>query len=326
MNNSILLYKKRYLACIIPALFISACNSGKQTNTSSNQSGPLPVTPTTEPSTQPSSKPSTQPTTEPSTQPSSKPSTTPSTPPNKNNTIFFAGNNGKGYNGDLLHQAESMGATSLTTGIQGADFICNSEAKKPVWHPNIPSGESHTYKAIIVDGLNRIACTSNNCSTGTNGQTDWVLQPNTTYLSESGSKIGQTNESAIFVFPTLVSFDYGSPVATTTTWVGHGDTPYTVYAHNIMTGLQTNWTSSNINCQKWTSPSVDELNLTGDLSLMAYFYNSEITTVQFSNNNSVQINAHKSNSQVPCNSSHTLINDKGQLTAYTQGIICVEQN
>lgn len=60
-------------------------------------------------------------------------------------------------------------------GIAGADNKCTSDANKP------PIG---TYKALIVDDVNRRACTSVNCnSNGVVEQIDWVLSPNTSYIS-----------------------------------------------------------------------------------------------------------------------------------------------
>ncbi|WP_232420848.1 DUF1554 domain-containing protein [Leptospira vanthielii] len=59
-------------------------------------------------------------------------------------------------------------------GIVGADNKCSTASNKP---------SSGTYKALIVDDVNRRACTSVNCTSGgVTEQIDWVLAPNTTYV------------------------------------------------------------------------------------------------------------------------------------------------
>src|SRR6185369_3589397 len=59
-------------------------------------------------------------------------------------------------------------------GVNSADTKCGAEA--------VTMSLSGTYKALIVDGTNRIACTSANCSgTGNAEHVDWVLRANTAY-------------------------------------------------------------------------------------------------------------------------------------------------
>ncbi|WP_244288342.1 DUF1554 domain-containing protein [Leptospira congkakensis] len=59
-------------------------------------------------------------------------------------------------------------------GIIGADNKCSSDTNKPI---------TGTYKALIVDDINRRACTSVNCTSGgVTEQIDWVLAPNTSYV------------------------------------------------------------------------------------------------------------------------------------------------
>ncbi|MBM9591236.1 DUF1554 domain-containing protein [Leptospira sp. 201903075] len=64
-------------------------------------------------------------------------------------------------------------------GIIGADNKCSLDANKPV---------SGIYKALIVDNVNRRACTSVNCTSGgVTEQIDWVLAPNTSYVQALNS-------------------------------------------------------------------------------------------------------------------------------------------
>jgi hypothetical protein len=78
---------------------------------------------------------------------------------------------------------------SGSTGIERADDFCNKDGNKP---------DDDTYKALLVDDSNRIAIP----------QTDWVLQPNTTYYrpdepfdiksDDMFTPIGKTTSDAIF--------------------------------------------------------------------------------------------------------------------------------
>ncbi|WP_244279577.1 DUF1554 domain-containing protein [Leptospira brenneri] len=62
-------------------------------------------------------------------------------------------------------------------GIVGADNKCSSDANKP---------STGNYKALIVDDVNRRACTSVNCTSGgVTEQINWVLAPNTSYVQSS---------------------------------------------------------------------------------------------------------------------------------------------
>jgi len=106
-------------------------------------------------------------------------------------------------------------------GISGADAKCMTDANYP---------GSGTYKAMIVDGVNRVASVSAN--TG-NGQVDWVLQPNTKYyLSDGTTHIMTTDSNGIFVFGT---------------W-------NTTISPNRWSGLMADWRTDTANyCQGWTT-------------------------------------------------------------------------
>ena len=87
-------------------------------------------------------------------------------------------------------------------GIAEADAFCMADAGYP---------GTGTYKALIVDGTNRIACTTANCSGGAGEHTDWVLKASTAYVRSNGSTaIGTTTAEGIFSFPLTNSWASGS--------------------------------------------------------------------------------------------------------------------
>ncbi len=111
-------------------------------------------------------------------------------------------------------------------GITGADALCS----------NSPPFVG-TYKALLVDGTTRVACTSAQCTTsGAAEGVSWVLAPNTKYVREDGTTvIGTTSAAAIFVFPLAASIGT------------NGD--------SYWTGLNTDWTTSSNSCSGWTQTS-----------------------------------------------------------------------
>ena len=111
-------------------------------------------------------------------------------------------------------------------GITGADAQCNLSPPKP-----------GTYKALLVDGTTRVACTSALCAmNGAVEGSDWVLAPNTAYVREDGTTvIGTTNSAGIFVFPLDAS-------------IGTAGLSY-------WTGLSSDWTTSVDTCSGWTQVS-----------------------------------------------------------------------
>ena len=100
-----------------------------------------------------------------------------------------------------------------TTGIERADNLC------------LAAGN---YKAVLVDGANRIASVTAN--TG-DGQVDWVLHPDTTYKRSDGTEIGTTDAKGL-----LNTFT--NPVAASTL--------------NVWTGLATGWVTSANTCSQWS--------------------------------------------------------------------------
>ncbi|MFZ5629726.1 MAG: DUF1554 domain-containing protein [Spirochaetota bacterium] len=113
-------------------------------------------------------------------------------------------------------------------GITGADAKCNADAAKP---------NASTYRAILSDGITRIACATADCggASGVEQSVDWPLFPGRTYVRADGTTpIGTANASAIFPIPSLTGPVQSSP------------------ATQVWTGLDS-WTWHANNCQQWTT-------------------------------------------------------------------------
>jgi hypothetical protein len=111
-------------------------------------------------------------------------------------------------------------------GISAADAYCQRDRKCPALG---------TCKAMIVDGPTRAACTTANCSGGTNEHIDWVLQAHRTYvMTDKTTEIGTTNDNGIFDFPLINSISIRDEYA----W----------------TGLLADWTIGT-SCAGWWSKS-----------------------------------------------------------------------
>jgi len=131
------------------------------------------------------------------------------------NKIIFLKTSGLGTGGNL----------GGITGAGGADDDCTTDA-------NCPDGS--TCKALLVDGTNRVACTSANCATdGNDEHVDWVFQKDTTYVKTDGTTVvGTTDSLGLLEFP--LSNKVGS------------------LANNYWTGLEQNWTTGS-DCDDWSS-------------------------------------------------------------------------
>lgn len=105
----------------------------------------------------------------------------------------------------------STATTGNLGGISGADASC--QAGK--------GALNGTFKALLVDGISRTACTTANCGGGTSEHTDWVLASNKEYRRSDGTTvIGTTNANGLLPFSLSNSF------ATSAGW---------------WTGLKTDW-------------------------------------------------------------------------------------
>lgn len=76
--------------------------------------------------------------------------------------------------------------------VNAADALCASNAAFLSY--------AGTYKAVIVDGIQRRACTSINCAnSGLAEQIDWVLHPSTSYVqANGGAAIATTSSTGVF--------------------------------------------------------------------------------------------------------------------------------
>jgi len=91
------------------------------------------------------------------------------------------------------------------------------------------------YKALLISA-NRIACTTVNCSGGSIENSNWILQPNTTYTRLDGTVIGVTNSSGIFDLPLTNSFSSSFGVA----WTGFDNaSPWTLNTDQNCTNWST---------------------------------------------------------------------------------------
>jgi hypothetical protein len=116
-------------------------------------------------------------------------------------------------------------ANSNGNGIEEADTFCNADGNKP---------NSRTYKALLVDGTNRTACTTANCGTGgASEHTDWVFQASTQYRRGDGTTIiGTTDSNGIF------SFNLTNSIGT--------------IFHSVWGGINSNWTTATDTCSSWS--------------------------------------------------------------------------
>lgn len=108
------------------------------------------------------------------------------------------GNHGTGTATTTLYMAKRIFLTSGThngnfSNIAGADSFCSSDSNKPA---------SGTYKALIVDGSTRVACTSSFCTgSGNSEHVDWVIAANTYYARPDGTAIGSSSSVGLLNLP-----------------------------------------------------------------------------------------------------------------------------
>ncbi len=107
----------------------------------------------------------------------------------------------------------TLGTNGNIGGIAGADAKCASDPSKP---------NAATFKALLVDQSNRVACTTANCANGSTAEhIDWVMAPNTRYIRPAGTLIGTTNQNGIIPLPLISTIFYGENTnATDRVWTG----------------------------------------------------------------------------------------------------------
>jgi hypothetical protein len=119
-------------------------------------------------------------------------------------------------------------------GVAGADALCMDPA---YGYPGVG-----TYKALIVDGVDRVASVS---AAAGDGQVDWVLHRNARYYRSDGvTRIANSNSSRLFDFPLLAGVD---------------DT-----TNGYWNGLEYDWTTATDNCVGWTSAMPGDKGRYGD--------------------------------------------------------------
>jgi uncharacterized repeat protein (TIGR03803 family) len=115
-------------------------------------------------------------------------------------------------------------------GPVSADALCASDSNTP--------SDGQVYKALLVDGVTRTACTSANCTSGGFSENhNWVLAPGTLYVRSDGvTSIAQTTADGVFSFPLT-------------------DNAFSAVSMEVWTGLNGDWTTSADNCTSWSSNS-----------------------------------------------------------------------
>jgi hypothetical protein len=140
-------------------------------------------------------------------------------------------------------------------GTTGADAICQASR---------PTGIT-TAKALLVDGNNRIACTTANCGGGPGEHLDWVLAASAAYRNEAGSAVGTTTANGIFSF----SMTAGLSAAGGEWFNGFSSAK--------------NWTAANSDCTNFSTTggvgNVGDAGSTSNSSLSIYDQNCNRTDV-----------------------------------------------
>lgn len=154
--------------------------------------------------------------------------------------IYVASNNNTGYSGDLystaVTRAQEQGQPVFngTTGLDGADYLCNTDPAKPTNQPNT------VYKAMI-GGTNRAPL-----------QSDWVLYTQTAYNNAAGEALGTTLvEQTLSVLPYPINNSFST---VTNTWTG-------LNGQNSVWGIAVDYSSIPLYCTgehgAWSSSSAE---------------------------------------------------------------------
>lgn len=106
--------------------------------------------------------------------------------------------------------------------IASADKLCNTDSNKP---------NASSYKAMLVDGVNRVACTSAKCATsGSSEHVDWIFRANASYFrSDGATRVFKADANGVFDFGNYIDDLLENSF----------DTSGTAY----WTGLDSGWTS-----------------------------------------------------------------------------------
>lgn len=178
--------------------------------------------------------------------------------------IYEATNNGRGYSGNLLAEAELMGYTGNNP-FAAADYICEHDSAHP--GPDYYTG-AKVFAGLIAGGYvrtdrhNRYPCTIVSAepvltSCTSHDRVNWVLGENTAYYqhdllspNETGALIGTTDDSATF----NVAVNLAHGIRPATTHLDPGLRAWTGLYMEETPPRSMNWislTSSNANCLLW---------------------------------------------------------------------------
>ncbi|MFA4796308.1 endostatin-like outer membrane lipoprotein LenF [Leptospira kirschneri] len=173
-------------------------------------------------------------------------------------------------------------------GISGADAFCQSHIPS-----NIPS--TGIYKAMLVDGVNRVATTVGPNSTV--GQVNWVFQPNQQYRrAEDGANVMFTNSSG------MIDFQSGKRLENSFTQVKES---------GQWTALNSDWTT-------WTS---------GGVPITCSSWNSSVLTLYglFGSSTSTDSEVLKASASTGGNTTSSCSSTRTAYGPYNLGLVCVEQ-
>jgi len=162
--------------------------------------------------------------------------TNPSTPATPKKTFVIL----QDFTGDL--KTEGAG----TNGVDGADKLCQADSQS----------SGGTYKAMVVDGVNRVACTTADCGGGSSEHVNWVFAANTVYKRIDGTTVvGTTNSKGLLEFPL--------------------DNEWITQGYDLWTGMNSDWTTAANNCSGFTSSAGQgKVALTGLSSVGVNSYNT----------------------------------------------------
>jgi len=123
-----------------------------------------------------------------------------------------------------------------------ASIPTNGIIRKP-WDLFCSAVFGSTYKALLVDGVTRVA--SQTPLLG-DGQVDWVLSPYTSYANSNGTEVWVTDQVALLGVRSGTSGSLKAPLDEGSVDAG---------TDLVWVGINPDWTSSASNCSGWTASS-----------------------------------------------------------------------
>ena len=222
-------------------------------------------------------------------------------------TIFYASDDGDGYSGNLVNEYYRKTGIITPNGIQAADEICMDEAADTALHPNIPVGLGVTYKGFLVDNNNRTACSTPFCGGVLNQTNDWVLQLLSVYLNENQQILAITGINSLFSLKSPgIQFTNGAQIKLRAAFI-----------LDWWTGLQYNYTSSDLNCNQWSGGG----NTVGNFGGIEDLH----TATTLDNALNIRIRSYLSQDGVPQNMDCRIGIVVDNYASAPMGILCVQQ-